>query len=65
MRWLRSASWLLLWGGLIVAVILHQDMLQGPDGATVTMFTGAVIVIAIGLCGLYITRRPGDGGFGF
>ena len=65
MTWVRRASWLLMWAGLIVAVIYHQEMLGRPDVDVQRIFAGAVVAIAIGLIGVYLTRRPGDGGFGF
>ena len=54
-----------MWAGLLIAVFNHQDVLAGMGGLSARVFTGAVIAIAIGLLGIYITRRPGDNGFGF
>lgn len=65
MTWLRRLSWIVVGGGLVIAVMHHQDVLAGVGGLSLQMFTGAVIAIAIGLLGLYATRRPGDDGFGF
>ena len=65
MIWLRRLSWCVMWAGLVIAVINHQDVLAGVGGLSVRVFTGAVIAIAIGLLGLYLTRRPDDNGFGF
>ena len=62
---LRRVSWVLMWCGLIVAVVTHQDMLGRPDIDIQRIFIGAVVAVAIGLIGIYLTRRPGDGGFGF
>ena len=62
---LRRVSWGVMWCGLIVAVVTHQDMLGTPDIFVQRIFIGAVIAIAIGLIGIYFTRRSGDGGFGF
>lgn len=54
-----------MWTGLVVAVINHQDVLAGIDGTSVRIFAGGLIAVAIGLLGIYLTRRPGDSGFGF
>ena len=65
MIWFRRLSWLVMWSGLITAVIQHQDVLAGVGGLSVRIFTGALIAVALGLIGLYLTRRPDDNGFGF
>ncbi|MEM8975429.1 MAG: hypothetical protein AAGD43_25485 [Pseudomonadota bacterium] len=65
MIWLRRLSWCVMWAGLLIAVLNHQDVLAGMGGLSTRVFTGAVLAIAIGLLGIYITRRPGDSGFGF
>lgn len=65
MIWLRRLSWCVMWAGLIIAVINHQDVLAGDDGSSVEVFTGAVIAIALGLLGVYLTRSPDDNRFGF
>ena len=54
-----------MWAGLVIAVINHQDVLAGTNELSVKVFAGALVAIAVGLLGLYCTRRPGDGGFGF
>ena len=65
MIWFRRLSWVVMWAGLITAVLQHQDVLAGVNGLSVRIFTGAMIAVALGLLGLYLTRRPGDSGFGF
>ncbi|MEM6496666.1 MAG: hypothetical protein AAGB04_09985 [Pseudomonadota bacterium] len=65
MTWLRRLSWCVMWAGLLIAVLYHRDVLAGTGGLSASVFTGSVIAIAIGLLGIYLTRRPGDSGFGF
>ena len=65
MIWFRRLSWVVMWAGLITAVLQHQDVLAGVNGLSARIFTGAMIAVALGLLGLYLTRRPGDSGFGF
>ena len=65
MIWLRRISWGVMWIGPLIAVIKHQDVLAGTDDASVKVFAGGLIAIAISLLGIYSTRRPGDDGFGF
>ena len=62
---LRRVSWAVMWCGLIVAVVTHQDMLGTPDAVVQRIFISAVVAVALGLLGIYLTRRSGDGGFGF
>ena len=65
MIWFRRLSCVVIWAVLITAVLQHQDVLAGVNGLSVRIFTGAMIAVALGLLGLYLTRRPGDSGFGF
>ena len=49
MIWLRRVAWVVMWCGLLVAVALHRDVLDGTRDDSLFLFLVACVGVVIGL----------------